>query len=49
MTTEEIKQDIDDLFSDRSVSVGTARSRLRDIIEHIEMLLESLPEGEDDA
>ena len=48
MSVEEIKQDIDHLFSDRSVTVGTARSRLRDIVEHIEMLLESLPEEDDD-
>jgi hypothetical protein len=48
MTVEEIKQDIDRLFSDTKVPVSETRSRLRDIIEHIEMLIESLPEGDDE-
>jgi hypothetical protein len=44
MTTEEVKAEIDDLFSDTSVPVATTRERMEELREHIGMLLESLPD-----
>jgi hypothetical protein len=47
MTSESIKKDIDQLFSDTSVSQSTTRDRLEDIVEHCRMLIETLPEDDE--
>lgn len=44
MNTKMIIDDIDELFGDTSVAVATTRDNLEDIKQHIEMLLDTLPE-----
>ena len=44
MSSEDVKSQIDLLFSNTKVPVATTRDDLRDIIDHCQMLIESLPE-----
>ncbi len=42
MDSEAIKKMVDQMFSDTSVPVGKTKEDLKDILEHIEILLDSL-------
>ena len=42
MDSEAIKKMIDQMFSDTSVPVGKTKEDLEDILEHVEILLETL-------
>ncbi len=42
--TEKAKQAIDEMFSDASVPQYVTRNHLRDIIEHCEVLIDTLDE-----
>lgn len=44
---QQIKADIDRLFGNSSVPISETKSDLEDIKEHIEMLLETLPDEDD--
>lgn len=42
MTVREITKEIDELFADTSIDIELTKERLRAIIEHAEMLLDTL-------
>lgn len=42
MNTSEVIKKIDEVFADTSVDIETTKKRMREIIEHAEMLLETL-------
>jgi hypothetical protein len=49
MTTyEQAEAAITDMFSDTTVPISVAKENLRGLIEHLETLLDSLPDEEED-
>ncbi len=46
--TEQIKADIDLMFSNTRVPVSETRSNLNNIIEHCQMLIETMPEEDEE-
>lgn len=47
MTLDQVKRDLNELYSDTSVSRETTRDRLIELRDEIELLLDTLQEDED--
>lgn len=45
---EKAEAAITDMFSDTTVSISEAKENLRALIDHLEMLLDSLPDEDDE-
>lgn len=42
MTADQIKKEIDRLYANTDVSIDTTKADLKDLLEHIEIMLEAL-------